>query len=352
MEVIDINNQYNKFLLNLLNNKDDHKLPESDELLKINIYLSLLSLNNHNYHKEYFIKDQEIIDNFLRKVNNLKVKIQLKRKEPEISKVIEEIDTMYDEYNKIINKYNKENDDIKNIISTKDPKKITNLIDKLTKVKFYKENNKENSEEQRAFVEENIFNSEYYIENSTLYVKTDNEERMIPLEEFYEIFDYLLEIDNYNQVFLNNKENREHIIIISELIKLITENILTKEISKRQLVPIILTHVLSKNIINLNKIDTSNFKIDNIKITDLYSFANNNQSLETKSAKWNKIVIPNQYLYDKIKDLIQRGMYYYQEDNFTLENIENKTSDFKISIKLTEMTKLLNEIILDYLESY
>ena len=40
MEVIDINNQYNKFLLKLLNNKDDHKLPESDELLKINIYLS------------------------------------------------------------------------------------------------------------------------------------------------------------------------------------------------------------------------------------------------------------------------------------------------------------------------
>ena len=87
-------------------------------------------------------------------------------------------------------------------------------------------------------------------------------------------------------------------------------------------------------------------KIDNIKITDLYSFASTNKELENnKLARWNKVIIPNEYLYSKIKDLIQKGMYYYNENNFTLENIDNRTSDFKISINIDKIPTFLNDLI-------
>ena len=42
-------NTYYKYLLQLLNKEEVIDDKEEEELLKINIYLSLLSLNNHNY---------------------------------------------------------------------------------------------------------------------------------------------------------------------------------------------------------------------------------------------------------------------------------------------------------------
>mgnify|MGYP004675126079 CR=1 FL=1 len=89
-----VNNQktYQKFLLDILNSQENLYDDTLETPLKLNIYLALLSLNNNNYKDEYFITEHEIIDNFLRKVNNLKVKIQLKRKEIEIDNLIKERD--------------------------------------------------------------------------------------------------------------------------------------------------------------------------------------------------------------------------------------------------------------------
>ena len=99
-------NTYYKYLLQLLNKEEVIDDKEEEELLKINIYLSLLSLNNHNYKDKIYEEEFLIIDNFLRRVNNYKVKIQLKRKDTEIEEILKEINLLYEENKKIIDKYN------------------------------------------------------------------------------------------------------------------------------------------------------------------------------------------------------------------------------------------------------
>ena len=138
-----VNNQktYQKFLLDILNSQENLYDDTLETPLKLNIYLALLSLNNNNYKDEYFITEHEIIDNFLRKVNNLKVKIQLKRKETEIDNLIKDIMNIYQENTFIINKYNREKLNIESIIDSKEPESITNLIDKLTRIKIHKLDN-------------------------------------------------------------------------------------------------------------------------------------------------------------------------------------------------------------------
>ena len=38
-------------------------------------------------------------------------------------------------------------------------------------------------------------------------------------------------------------------------------------------------------------------------------------------------------------------MYYYKEDSFVLENIEDKTSDFRVSISIDKIKSLLQNIL-------
>lgn len=353
MNVVNQNESYQEYLLNILNKEPNSLNEKIKEQLKLNIYLSLLSLNNHNYQERFFEEEHNIIDDFLRKTNNLKVKIQLKRKDSEIDNLITKIKELHQENEKIIQKYNLDNLDIETILNSKDPKKITELIDKLTKIKIHKHDTKEEYDNYRLFISENIFTSHYYLENNNLHINTKEQEEVISLDIFYEIFDYLLNINNYNQVFLNNDINNKHTMVIDKLISLVTSDDISKDITTKEIIPIILTNLLTKDISNLNDIDTSSFKIDNIKITDLYSFASSNNELENdKKARWNKVIIPNDYLYSKIKNLIQKGMYYYNENNFTLENIDNRTSDFKISIDIDKIPTFLNDLIINSIESY
>ena len=76
-ETIDIS--YTNYLLNLLTN-----LANIDELnseLKLNIYLTLIALSNSYYSEEKYQENLLTIEDFLRKTNNLKVKIQLNKLE-------------------------------------------------------------------------------------------------------------------------------------------------------------------------------------------------------------------------------------------------------------------------------
>ena len=132
------NKTYYKFLLQILNNQDNIDYEDNLSLLKINIYLSLLSLNNNNYKDSIYENEYEIINNFLRKINNLKVKIQLKRKNNEIDKLSNDIISLYKDNIKIIKKYNKNNFQIEEIINGKDIKNITKLLDSMTKIKIEK----------------------------------------------------------------------------------------------------------------------------------------------------------------------------------------------------------------------
>ena len=210
------------------------------------------------------------------------------------------------------------------------------MLDKLTKEKMNKSANKDYYDKLRNDINNNILKNNYLIENNN--IKINN--TVITLDEFYDIFSYLLDINNYKDIYPNKEINVLHRQLIENIIKVIeSECNLNNEI-----IPIILTNLLSKNIHNYEYINTTNFNIDNIKITDLYSFANNSTEIvNNNTAKWRKVLIPTEYLYSKIKEIVSKGMYYFKEDNFVLENIENTTSDFKISISINNIKSFLKD---------
>lgn len=328
------NSSYNKYLIELMSNSIQKK--EFQKKFKVNLYVTLLSLNNSNYKESIYIDEINIIEDFLRKVNNLKVKIQLKRKDTEIDELLEIIKTIYQNNAKKISKYNKENIEIINVLESKNPKNITSILDNLTKEKMKKISNKEYYDKLRKEINENILKKEYIIDNDNLIINNT----VISINEFYEIFSYLLDINNYKDIYPNNEENVLHKQLITKIIDIIESN----SSLDNEIIPIILTNLLSKSIPNYEYINTTNFNIDNIKITDLYSFANNtNQVINNNTAKWQKILIPNEYLYNKIKEIVSKGMYYFKEDNFIIENIENTTSDFKISISINNIKLFLKD---------
>ena len=334
----DINNELDtNYLLKLLNHEDLTR--EFHNEIKVSLYLTLLSLNNNNYQEIIYNHEINIIEDYLRRINNLKVKIQLKRKPEEIDNLLNEIKELTINNETIIKKYNKENLDITSILNTKDPKEITSLIDKLTKVKINKQEKKPYYDNLRKHIIDNIYNNNNYIEDNTLYIGNDI---AISLDDFYEVLDYLLTKDNYKKVYLNNETNISRDNIINNIIDSINNNASLNE----EVIPVVLTTLLTNEVANYEEIDMSKFNIDNIKITDLYSFAGSNNELNNdKSAKWRKVSIPNSYLYQKIKELVNLGMYYFKDNKFILEHINNGISDFKISINIPNMYEFLKDNI-------
>ena len=334
----EFNNELNNnYLSKLLNHEDLTR--EFHNEIKVSLYLTLLSLNNNNYQESIHNNEISIIEDYLRKINNLKVKIQLKRKPEEIDNLLKEIKELTINNETIINKYNKENVDIISVLDTKDPKEITPLIDKLTKVKIIKQEKKTYYDNLRKHIIDNIYNNSNYIEDNTLYIGNDI---AISLDDFYNVFDYLLTKDNYKNVYLNNETNISRDNIINNIIDSINNNAFLND----EVIPVVLTTLLINEVSNYEEIDMSKFNIDNIKITDLYSFAGTNNELNNdKSAKWRKVSIPNSYLYHKIKELVNKGMYYFKDNKFILENINNGISDFKISINISDMYEFLKENI-------
>jgi len=352
MEVIN-ESTYTNFLLQLLNKNYNIDSEEHKKFLELNVYLTLLALSNFKYDESFYEKEINIIENFLRKVNNFKVKIQLKRKENEIDNLLNEINDIYIKNKELITKYNKENLDIDGILFSKNTVSLTNMIDKLTKLKMKKQENKENNDNLRNKVSEIIFLNNYYIYDEFLYIENiDYDELLkISLEDFYEIFEYLLNIDTYQSVYSNNNSEESHKKVIKSIIKAL----LSKDSIDDEIIPIALTYIITRNIPDYNEIDTSGFSIDNIKITDLYSFAEKNNIIDnSKTARWKNILIPNEYLYDKIKEIAIKGMYYFKDDKFIIENIDNSISDFKISIDIDKMLEFLKQNLenLSKIDSY
>jgi len=371
---MEVNKSYIAFLLQLINREENIDINKYQDELIVNLYLTLLSLSNLEYNEDIEEKEKSEISDFLRKLNNLKVKIQLKRKPSETNKLAEEIINQYYENINILSIYIKDGIELENIINTMDAKSLTKLIDTVTKNKMNKEDRKIERNRKRSELVKLLPTAEYYINNSTIYIKNnkqseeniqeienkiDNEIEIetqteeskpeyeeIKLEYFIEMFSYLLNPDNYRKTYKNKSNQKTHDLIISNIIKILLDNKITIEELNKILVPILLTYSLSLKVEECNNLDTSEFNIENIKINELYSFAkqeDNNQS--TKMTKWHNITIPNEYLLEKIKEMIKRGMYYHKEDTFVLEHIENNASDFRISIKTDRIEQFLKNIL-------
>ena len=327
---------YNEILLKLLdNNKDRHLF---NDTLLVNIYITLLSLNNHYYSKDMYIKELDILEDFLRKINNLKVKIQLKRKQEEVDALVNAIKEIYNSNKKLIDDCNKKGLNVLKELETKNPVNLTSLIDDLTKEKMHHVIINDEYTEKRDVIINMLPNNKYHIDNDTLYIGKD---LSIKLEEFYIIFGYLLNSTNYAQKYGNDKIYASYMKLLGSLINLIVKRKLPTD---ETIIPIILTYLLAQDI-DYSSLTMNRFNILNIKITDLYSFANKETNSET--AKWKNISIPNEYLYNKIKEISSKGMYYYADNEFIIENVTNYGSDFKISINISDMKEFLIQNIMN-----
>jgi len=434
---MEVNKSYIQFLLQLLNNDEKIDIEKNQEGLIVNLYLTLLSLSNLEYSDDIDEKEKETISDFLRKLNNLKVKIQLKRKVAETNKLAKEIITKYYENINILSIYIKDGIELENTINSMDAKSLTKLIDSITKDKMNKEYNKTERNAKRKELVKLLPTNEYYIENGIIYIKNnqelpdenninnvkesfnelnkakientkedielkseetieirkddattintiihntielekidindehinekniketiaiekendratkknDNIYEVITIKDFIEMFNYLLNQDNYKKTYKNKSNQKTHDLIVSNIIKILLDNKITKEELNKILIPILLTYILSLNMKKYKNIDTSEFNIENIKINELYSLASQQTETNDKTTKWRNISIPNEYLLDKLREMIRMGMYYHKDDTFFLEHVENNTSDFKISIKIEQIKQFLKTIL-------
>ena len=135
---MEVNKSYIELLLKLLNKEEDINIEEYQEELIVNLYLTLLSLSNLEYTEKLDDKEKEIIRDFLTRLCNLKVKIQLKRKPTETNKLAEELINQYYENINTLLIYIKDGIELENTINTMDAKSLTTLIDKVTKNKMNK----------------------------------------------------------------------------------------------------------------------------------------------------------------------------------------------------------------------
>jgi len=326
---------YTDILKQLLNNK---KFNTIDDQVLVNLYVTLLSLNDNKYTLLNIIEESKEIKLLLIKLNNLKVKIQLKRRMNEIENLINDIKSNFEEKeNKLLN-YITDKDELYKIIDTKDAKLITEYIDRITKKEIRNTMLMNERNELREKILELILKNVYYVNDQVIYITENDHEVKINVKEFLDIFNYLLNIDNYDNIYKMHSSNDSHKEIIREIIKVIRkEN--EEEERQKVVIPMVLTYMLPKLD---KKVKTSDFVIENIKINDLYSMARDKLE-EEDTPRWKNVKISNDYLFEKLEEMINRGMYYYQDNKFILELVDNKISDFKVSIEIDKMMNFLND---------
>ena len=327
---------YTDILRQLLNNKKFNKI---DNQILVNLYVTLLSLNDNKYTLLNIMEESKEIKLLLTRLNNLKVKIQLKRKQNEIDDLAVNIKKNYEEKEKLLLNYIDSKEELYRVIDSRDAKIITGYIDKVTKMEMKNTMMMDERNELRERVLELIIKNVYQVNEQMICINGIDNEVKITIDEFLDIFNYLLNINNYDNIYKLNSSNDSHREIIKEIIKVIRkEN--SEEDRQKVVIPMALTYMLPKLD---KKIKTSDFTIENIKISDLYSMAKNNNEEDEDSPRWKNVKISNDYLFKKLGEMINRGMYYYQDDKFILELVDNKISDFKVSIKIDKMINFLND---------
>lgn len=315
---------YEKSLLDLIKNLSNENI---DNYLLINLYITLISLNSNIYNKK---TEEEAINKvklFLTKINNLKVKIQLNRKPKEIDELSKSIEKDYIINEESFNYYINSKEEFLNSISSNDAKKLTYYIDDITKKEIYIKDNIDSLFTFRNSFIKDVFNYNYDLKENIIYL--NNKE--YSLNEFKDNFNYLLNIENYSNLYKKVFNNTERQNLIKSTISFIKKEIIPKEDIERVLIPTILIYLLNKP--NLNII-SDDFIIENIKISELYALKESN--INPKNIK-----VPDDYLINKIKEIMSKGMYYFDKDKFILELVNNKVSDFKVSITTENIKKII-----------
>jgi len=240
----------------------------------------------------------------------------------------------------LLSGYIKDKNELFQVIETGDAKKITNYIDKITKIELAKDEMMNERNELREKILDLILKNVYQVNENTIYINNGQEVVDILKDEFFDIFNYLLNIDNYDEIYKINSSNESHKEIIKEIIEIIKNKKGNEDSLQRVIIPMILTYMLPKLDDNIK---TNDFIIENIKISDLYSMAKSENIGVCNTATWKNVKISNEYLFKKLAEMVNRGMYYYSDNKFILELVDNKVSDFKVSIEIDKMVNFLND---------
>lgn len=335
-------NEYNNLLKvivdSILNsNLDNISLTRKlKNILDVNFYILLLNLNKKEYKYQIDKEEELVILEFIRLLNNYKVQVELNRRpvhlEESASKVL---DCFYKNENILLN-YLSDNVGIEDMLISTDIKEVDDLIIDLSCKKKEKDNN--NVKKNKKIMEySKLLNSNKY---SILDDKIITNKEKIDIDELKDLFSFLLNVDNYEFSYKNVKIKNLQLNIVNDII----DNINSKEININKISKVIIPLLLNR-ISYINKselLDGSNFKIENISISDLLSNKNNEikNNMSRVSFKNNDIALSNSYLLDKIIKIFNLGKYYFIEDNFIVED-----KDFKCSIVINKMIDCLINLI-------
>ncbi len=328
--------EYNNLLRSIVNSiincdkKDINLTNELKNILDINLYTLLININKKEFKYEMDKEEEKELLEFIRLLNNFKVQIELNRRhdhlEESASKVL---DSFYRNENILLN-YLDDNVRVEDMLLVTDIKEIDNLIIDLSckkkdKDKVYESKNKKikeytkllNNKEYNVILDKIIFNDEE-----------------VSIDEFKNLFNYLLNIDNYEFDYKSSKIKNLQLNIVKDII----DNINTLELDINKISKVIIPLLLNTSN-NINEsVDSSGFKIDNISINDLLKNKNNElkENLAKVSFKGNNIALSNEYLFNKIIKIFNLGKYYFSEDKFILDD-----KDFKCSILISKMVDYL-----------
>ena len=325
-------NLYNQYLIGLL---DYLKLDQTyNSLLDLNIYMALLNDSNHVYNMSIFHDEVMLVEDFLRKINNLKVKIQLKQKKSEIDKLTENIINIYDDNREVIDRFNTDYMDIKTIILGEVTETLTSLIDTITKEKMLRVKKQSEYIRIRDKIGTNL--KDAYIQDDIYVFLLDNEEIRMDKDEFIRIFDYLRDTNIYSKNEMDTRTNRLRMLNIAKMIKTLYDksNLDTIVVSS-----LLINNLIYSDITNLEEIDMSKFNILNVKINELYQNIDN--SGNSYLAKWHKTAIKSEYIYDRLIRIIKKGYFYNIDDMIIFEDTLNHQNEFKVSIKMDDLTKII-----------
>ncbi len=334
--------EYNKLLSNIVNNilnnknEDINLTRELKNILNINLYTLLINLNKREFEYHMDKEEEKVILEFIRLLNNFKVQVELNRKRVHLEESASKVLDSFYKNEDILLDYLEDNVGIEDMLLSADIQKIDNLIINLSNKKKEKENI--NEEKNRKIIEyTKILNDNNYnvIEDKIIYNKKE-----IDIEEIKEIFNYLLNIDNYEFNYKNSKINNLQLNIVNDIINNLNSNELNLTSISKIIIPLLLNNIGYNY--NNKSIDGSAFKIDNISINDL--LANKHNEIKDNMAKINfkgtDIALSNSYLFDKINHIFKIGKYYFSEDKFILDD-----KDFKSSIVISKMIDYLVNMI-------
>lgn len=307
-------------------------------MLDINLYILLLNINKKQFKYTMDFEEEKIILEFIKLLNNFKVQVELNRRPIHLEQSASKVLDFFYKNEDMLLIYLDDNVEIEDILLTADIKELDNLVIELSQKKAGKDKlNNEKNQEVMLYTKL-LLNNDYKVDDDIIIFNNNNK---ISMTYFKELFNYLINLDNYEFSYKNNRIKNLQLNIVTNVISNINDNNINLNKISTIIIPLLLLNVRNKKT-NLEDVDFSSFKIENISINDLLN--NKKNKIMDNMAKVHfgdsDIALSNVYLFNKIVNMSISGKYYFNDDLFVVDDRE-----FKCSISINKMIDYLFHII-------